>query len=119
MLQGKEDSANICIAHAYDEYIKYGYKNYALDVVERIHDLAVKGRIMSGSEWTDLEGSLEKNQAEADNLQVDNIKSMKVLFKSDGTYDANGSPVVDITTKRNGDGLAVNASSRTEQAKHL
>jgi len=39
-----------------------------LDVVERIHDLAVKGRIMSGSEWTDLEGSLEKNQAEVDKL---------------------------------------------------
>ena len=29
LLQGKEDSANICFDRAYDEYRKYGYKNYA------------------------------------------------------------------------------------------
>ena len=31
-----------------------------LNIVEHIRDLAGKGRIMSGSEWRDLEGSLEK-----------------------------------------------------------
>lgn len=66
-----------------------------------------------------INGRKVVNPAEVDNLQVDNIKSLKVVFSSDGTYDSNGSPVVDITTKRNGDGLAVNATSRTEQARHL
>lgn len=59
------------------------------------------------------------NQSEIDNLQVDNVKSLKVVFNSDGTYDAGGSPVVDITTKRIGDGLAVNASGQAEQSKYL
>ncbi len=66
-----------------------------------------------------INGRKVKNQNVLDNLQVDQVKSIKVLPTPNANYDSSGAPVVDIKTKRLGEGLAFNTVGNLTQAKHL
>lgn len=66
-----------------------------------------------------INGRKVKNQNVLDNLQVDQVKSIKVLPTPNANYDSSGAPIVDIKTKRLGEGFAFNTIGNIAQARHL
>lgn len=66
-----------------------------------------------------INGRKVKNQNVLNNLQVDQVKSIMVQPMPDANYDSSGAPVVDIKTKRLGEGLAFNTVGNLTQARHL
>lgn len=66
-----------------------------------------------------MNGRKVRDQSLVDNLQVDQIKSVKVVAVADARYESSGAPVVDIITKKMGDGLAFNIIGNLEKGKHL
>ena len=66
-----------------------------------------------------INGRKVREQSQLDNLQVDQVKSVQVIPTADANYEATGAPVVDIKTKKLGNGLAFNVVGNLTQAKHL
>lgn len=66
-----------------------------------------------------INGRKVMDASEVDNLQVDQIKSVKVVTGTDVSYDVGSSAVIDIRTKRLGEGIALNAIGNLTQGRHL
>lgn len=66
-----------------------------------------------------INGRKVMDASEVDYLQMDQIKSVKVVTGTDVSYNVGGSAVIDIRTKRLGEGFALNATGNLTQGKHL
>lgn len=66
-----------------------------------------------------INGRKVQDASEVDNLQVEQIKSVKVVTGTDVSYNVGNSAVIDIRTKRLGEGLALNATGNLTQGKYL
>ncbi len=66
-----------------------------------------------------INGRKVMDASEVDNLQVDQIKSVKVVTGTDVSYNVGSSAVIDIRTKRLGEGLALNATGNLTQGRHM
>lgn len=66
-----------------------------------------------------INGRKVMDASEVDNLQMDQIKSVKVVTGTDVSYDVGSSAVIDILTKRLGEGIAFNAIGNLTQGRHL
>lgn len=66
-----------------------------------------------------INGRKVMDASEVDNLQVDQIKSVKVVTGTDVSYNVGNSAVIDIRTKRLGEGLALNVTGNLTQGKYM
>lgn len=57
--------------------------------------------------------------SEIEMLPVEQIRTIKVVMTANARYDSNGRPVIDIKTKRLGEGLAYNLASDIRQGKNF
>ncbi len=66
-----------------------------------------------------INGRQVMDASEVDNLQVDQVKSVKVVTGTDVSYNAGTGAVIDIRTKRLGEGLAFNATGNLTQGRYM
>ena len=66
-----------------------------------------------------INGRKVMDASEVDNLQVEQIRSVKIVTGTDVSYNAGNSAVIDILTKRPGEGLALNVTGNITQGRHL